>query len=253
MFLRVDAFTIQIRSPQEKGEKKSSSLAFAKLKKPNCEILKCRRKKKKTWCDMEKTADKNKWNFGNRLTEINNELGLLVMIFIDIWWLLKEPFLIVWLWSTLLATGVLGYGFSSLAHSMLWQFTGQKKSHSRLDLARADCASLVVVSETGGFAGNSLEDIIYKGIHDAHGFAWDAGIWMNLSQNLVDVDWIAFPSSLSPLLFVTGCSLSAELLRFLCCFRSHNRNRFVNCERFFKNLKSFEVSGCCDSQKFENL
>jgi len=28
-----------------------------------------------------------------------------------------------------------------------------------------------VVAELGGFIGDSLEDIIDKGVHDAHGFA----------------------------------------------------------------------------------
>ena len=105
---------------------------------------------------------------------------------------------------------------------MLRQFTGQQKSNGRLDLARADSASLVVVGETRGLACNSLEDIIHKGIHNAHGLARDASIGMNLSEHLVDVDRVALSSLLGSLLLVAGSSLSANLLRFLCTFRRHS-------------------------------
>ena len=108
------------------------------------------------------------------------------MNFIDMWWLLKEPFLCFCF--SLLAAGVLGHCLGALADGVFGQLTRQQQSNRCLDLARTDGASFVVVSETRGFTGNSLEDIIHKGVHDAHGLARDTSVGMNLSEDLVDVD-----------------------------------------------------------------
>lgn len=104
--------------------------------------------------------------------------------------------------STLLAAGVLGHCFSSLAHCMLGQLTGQEKTNSRLNLAGADGAFLVVVGKTRRLAGNPLEDIIHKGVHDAHGLARDSSVGMNLFQHFVDVDCVALSSLFGSLLLV---------------------------------------------------
>jgi len=61
-----------------------------------------------------------------------------------------------------------------------------------------------------------LEDIVDKRVHDAHGFAGDTSVRVNLLQHLVDVDSIAF-LSLSPfhLLFISGgICLTGFLLEF---------------------------------------
>jgi len=64
-----------------------------------------------------------------------------------------------------------------------------------------------VIGQLGGFIGDSLEDIVDKRVHDAHGLAGDTSIWMNLLEDLVDVDGIG----LLPLLVSLGSVFSALL------------------------------------------
>ena len=76
------------------------------------------------------------------------------------------------------------------------------------------------MSKAGSFGGDALEDVIDERVHDAHGFAGDTGVRVNLLQHLVDVDSIAF-LSLSPSLllsFSSGLCLSGSLLAFLSCY-----------------------------------
>ena len=56
------------------------------------------------------------------------------------------------------------------------------------------------MGKAGSFGGDALEDVVEKRVHDAHGFAGDTSVRVNLLQHLVDVDSIAF-LSLSPSLF----------------------------------------------------
>ena len=56
-----------------------------------------------------------------------------------IWWLLKEPLLLLAVNSrSLLAAGVFGHSFGSFTDSVFRQFTGEKKPDGGLDLAGAD-------------------------------------------------------------------------------------------------------------------
>ena len=74
--------------------------------------------------------------------------------------------------------------------------------------------------KAGSFGGDALEDVVDEGVHDAHGFAGDTSVRVNLLQHLVDVDSIAF-LSLSPSLllsFSSGLCLSGSLLAFLSCY-----------------------------------
>ena len=50
------------------------------------------------------------------------------------------------------------------------------------------------MSETGCFGGDALEDVVNERVHDAHGFAGDTSVRVNLLQHFVDVDGIAFSS-----------------------------------------------------------
>ncbi|XP_011821884.1 PREDICTED: uncharacterized protein LOC105529367 [Mandrillus leucophaeus] len=68
--------------------------------------------------------------------------------------------------------------------SMLSQFPGQQQAHSRLDLPGGDGRALVVVRQAGSFARDALEDVIDEGIHDPHGLGGDAGVGVDLLQNL---------------------------------------------------------------------
>ena len=74
--------------------------------------------------------------------------------------------------------------------------------------------------KAGSFGGDALEDVVDERVHDAHGFAGDTSVRVNLLQHLVDVDSIAF-LSLSPSLllsFTSGLYLSGFLLAFLSCY-----------------------------------
>ena len=74
--------------------------------------------------------------------------------------------------------------------------------------------------KAGSFGGDALEDVVDERVHDAHGFAGDTSVRVNLLQHLVDVDSIAF-LSLSPSLllsFSSGLCLSGSLLAFLSCY-----------------------------------
>ena len=72
------------------------------------------------------------------------------------------------------------------------------------------------MGKAGSFGGDALEDVVHKRVHDAHGFAGDASVRVNLFQHFVDVDGIVF-LSLSPPLFLSirwGLSLSSSFLAF---------------------------------------
>lgn len=94
--------------------------------------------------------------------------------------------------NNLLGARVFGDGLGTFGDGVLGQFTGQKKSHSGLDFPTGDGRALVVVSQAGGFSGDTFEDIVNEAVHDRHGFAGNASVGMNLLQYLVDVDRVAF-------------------------------------------------------------
>ena len=73
--------------------------------------------------------------------------------------------------SCLLGAGVLGDGLGTLADGVLGEFTGQEQTYGCLDFSAGDGGSLVVVSQSGGLGGDSLEDVVDKAVHDGHGFA----------------------------------------------------------------------------------
>ena len=75
------------------------------------------------------------------------------------------------------------------------------------------------MGKAGSFGGDALEDVVDERVHDAHGFAGDTSVRVNLLQHLVDVDSIAF-LSLSPSLLLSisgGLCLAGFLLTFLSC------------------------------------
>ena len=43
------------------------------------------------------------------------------------------------------------------------------------------------MGKAGSFSGDALEDVVDEQFHDAHGFAGDTSIRVNLLQHLVDV------------------------------------------------------------------
>ena len=91
----------------------------------------------------------------------------------------------------LLGGRVLGDGLGTLRHGVLGQLTGEQEADSRLDLAAGDGRLAVVLGQARGLAGNALEQVVDKRVHDAHGLGADADIRVHLLQHLVDVDAVA--------------------------------------------------------------
>ena len=97
---------------------------------------------------------------------------------------------------------------------MLGQLSGEEEPDSRLDLPGGDGGPLVVVGQTGGFGGDSFENVIDERVHDAHGLGGDASVRVDLLQHLVDVDGIGFLSLLL-LFLVAGSTGGLSLTRLL--------------------------------------
>ena len=68
------------------------------------------------------------------------------------------------------------------------------------------------MSKAGSFGGDALEDVVDERVHDAHGFAGNSSVRVNLFQHLVDVDSITFLSLSSPLLLAINIGLFACFL-----------------------------------------
>lgn len=85
---------------------------------------------------------------------------------------------------------------------MLGQFTGQDQSDSSLDLSCRDRRLLVVSSQLGSFAGDSLKDIVDERVQDRHRFLRNTCVWVSLLQDLIDVGGVGFLSGLGSLLWV---------------------------------------------------
>ena len=70
---------------------------------------------------------------------------------------------------SLLGAGVLGDSLGTLRDSVLGELTGEEKPDSSLDFPGGDGRPLVVVSKTASLGSDALEEIVDKGVHDAHG------------------------------------------------------------------------------------
>ena len=96
--------------------------------------------------------------------------------------------------ASLLRAGVLSNSLSSLAHGVFCQFTGKQQTHGSLNFSAGDGGTAVVVCQTGSFGSDSLENVIDKGVHDAHGLAGNTCVRVYLLQHLVNVDAVALLS-----------------------------------------------------------
>ena len=125
-------------------------------------------------------------------------------LFRSCWWSLKGP--VVGKSDgqfSLLGAGVLGDGLGSLRDGVLGQLSGKEESYRGLDLPGCDGGPLVVVSQLGSLSSDTGEDIVDKGVHDAHGLGGDTSVGVDLLEDLVDVDGIGlFPLCL-PLLLIS--------------------------------------------------
>ena len=82
---------------------------------------------------------------------------------------------------------------------MLRQLPGQKEPHGSLDLPAGDGGALVVLGQVRGFGCYAFKNVVDVAVHDVHGLAGNAGVRVDLLQDLVDVDGVAF---LPPLLLL---------------------------------------------------
>ena len=104
----------------------------------------------------------------------------------------------------LLGGGVFGYSLGSFRDGVFGQFSGEEKSDSGLDFPGGDGGPLVVVGQTASLGGDTLEQIVDKGVHDGHGLGGDSGVGVDLLQHLVDVDGVGFLPLLLFLLVALG-------------------------------------------------
>ena len=87
---------------------------------------------------------------------------------------------------------------------MLGEFSWKEESDGGLDFSGRNGGFLVVLGESGGFVGDSLEDVGHERVHDGHGLGGDTGVGVNLLEDLVDVDGVRFLSLSSSLLLFSG-------------------------------------------------
>merc|ERR1740117_2757871 len=84
--------------------------------------------------------------------------------------------------------GVLGDGLGAFGNGVSGELSGEDESDGGLDLTAGEGLSLVVSDESGGFTGDSLENVVDEGVHDAHGLLGDSDLVVDLLEDSVDVD-----------------------------------------------------------------
>ena len=94
-----------------------------------------------------------------------------------------------------LGGGELGDGLGALRDGVLGELSGEEEADSGLDLSGGEGVLLVVADELGGLEGDLLEDVVDERVHDGHGSLGDAGLWVNLLEDSVDVDGEGLGSS----------------------------------------------------------
>jgi hypothetical protein len=114
-----------------------------------------------------------------------------------------------------LCGGELGDGLGSLRHGVLGELTWKHETNSSLDLAGRESGLLIVGGKLSSLAGDALKDIIDERVHDAHPFLANAGVGVDLLQDLVDVGGVGFDALLAALLLALGGDLLGSLGRSL--------------------------------------
>ena len=98
---------------------------------------------------------------------------------------------------------------------MLGELTGEEEAHGSLDLAGGEGGLLVVAGEAGCLEGKALEDVVDEGVEDGHAALGDAGVGVDLLEDLVDVRGVR--------LCALNSLLAGDLLGGLCLRREEGR------------------------------
>ena len=83
-----------------------------------------------------------------------------------------------------------GDGLGTFGDGVFGQFTWKYKSYRGLDFAGRKGGFLVVSYKFTCFFGDFSEDVVDEGVHDGHGLGGDAGVGVDLLEDLVDVDLV---------------------------------------------------------------
>ena len=119
----------------------------------------------------------------------------------------------------LLGAGVLRYCLGSLAHCMFCQFTRKKQTDWSLYFSGRNGLCLVVLTQSGSFTCNSLEQIVNEGVHNGHSLCGNTNVRMDLLENTVDVSSVGFfPCSSSLLDFSSPLATLLWAALFRTCF-----------------------------------
>ena len=128
--------------------------------------------------------------------------------------------------ENLLGAGVLGDSLGAFRDGVFGQFTGQKETDGRLDLAARDGRALVVVGQTRRLTGDAFKDVVDERVHDGHGLGRDASVGVDLLQHFVDVNGVAFLPLALLLLAIALRDVLLGLAGLLCCFTANLRGHF---------------------------
>ena len=105
--------------------------------------------------------------------------------------------------------GELGDSLGSLRNGVLGELTRKHETNGSLNLAGGESGLLVVGGKLSSLAGDALEDVVDERVHDAHPLLADAGVGVDLLEDLVDVGGVGFDALLAALLLA---ALGGDLL-----------------------------------------
>ena len=80
---------------------------------------------------------------------------------------------------------------------MLGELPGENEADGGLDFSGGESRLLVVAAQFASFAGDALENVVDERVHDGHGAARDAGVGVDLLQDLVDVGRVRLSAGLA--------------------------------------------------------
>ena len=92
--------------------------------------------------------------------------------------------------------GELGHGLGALRDGVLGELAREREAHGGLDLAARERLLLVVARQGGGLRADALEHVVDERVHDGHAALGDAGVRVDLLEDLVDVGRVALDAAL---------------------------------------------------------